>query len=119
MSVEVIVKNLSVIFGSNKSKKVALGLIDQGYDANKIKKLTKATVANKNLNLTIKPKELFVIVGLSGSGKSTFIRTINRLNKPTIGEIIVDGEDILKMNKVELREYRRTKVSMIFQNFNT
>ena len=61
--------------------------------------------------------ELFVIVGLSGSGKSTFVRTLNLLNKPTSGEILVDGLDITKFNKEELRNYRRNDISMVFQNF--
>ncbi|MCG7505405.1 betaine/proline/choline family ABC transporter ATP-binding protein [Mesorhizobium sp. IRAMC:0171] len=61
--------------------------------------------------------ETFVIMGLSGSGKSTLIRHFNRLVEPTSGSITVDGEDIVAMGKARLREFRRRKVSMVFQNF--
>src|SRR5690606_29535756 len=61
--------------------------------------------------------EIFVIMGLSGSGKSTLVRMLNRLIDPTLGEILLDGEDIVKMNKEQLREVRRNKIGMVFQNF--
>ncbi len=71
----------------------------------------------KNINLTIKEGEFVVIVGLSGAGKSTFIRSINRLVTPTDGELLVDNDDILKYKAGDLRKLR-TKVGMIFQNYN-
>jgi len=117
MGVSVKVRDLSIIFGTKQQIEKALNLIDEDLSAIEIKEITGATVANKNINFDIKENELFVIVGLSGSGKSTFIRSLNRLNKVTKGNVIVDGMDVTKMNEDELREYRRTKVSMIFQNF--
>src|SRR5690554_1498612 len=117
MSVDIKVENLRVVFGSPKQQEEALRLIDEGLSAEEIKKKTGATVANKNVNFEINKNELFVIVGLSGSGKSTFIRTLNLLNKPTRGSIIVNGEDITKLDKEALRNYRRKEVSMIFQHF--
>ena len=117
MSVDITVKNLSVVFGSPKQKEKALKLIDEGLSAEEIKKKTGATVANKNVNFEINKNELFVIVGLSGSGKSTFIRTLNLLNKPTSGEILINGKDITKLSKEALRDYRRKDVSMVFQHF--
>lgn len=71
----------------------------------------------KNINVTIKDGEFVVIVGLSGAGKSTFIRSINRLVTPTSGELYVDGENILTYRKNDLRQLR-TKTGMIFQNYN-
>lgn len=71
----------------------------------------------KNINVTIKDGEFVVIVGLSGAGKSTFIRSINRLVTPTSGELYVDGENILTYRKNDLRQLR-TKIGMIFQNYN-
>jgi glycine betaine/proline transport system ATP-binding protein len=56
-------------------------------------------------------------MGLSGSGKSTLVRMFNRLVEPTSGSLILDGDDVVKMNKEELRDMRRKKMSMVFQNF--
>ncbi|WP_121721814.1 ATP-binding cassette domain-containing protein, partial [Streptococcus sanguinis] len=58
-----------------------------------------------------------VIMGLSGSGKSTLIRLLNRLIDPTSGDIYIDGQDVAKMNEEELRDVRRHKLNMVFQNF--
>lgn len=71
----------------------------------------------KNINLEINHGEFVVVVGLSGAGKSTLIRSMNRLVTPTDGELIIDGENILKYNSRNLRKLR-TKVGMIFQNYN-
>lgn len=61
--------------------------------------------------------EIFVIMGLSGSGKSTIVRCLSRLVEPSYGEIILDGEDLLKVSKNELIDIRRHKMGMVFQNF--
>ncbi|MBM6618088.1 phosphonate ABC transporter ATP-binding protein [Bacillus suaedaesalsae] len=71
----------------------------------------------KDINVKINEGEFVVIVGLSGAGKSTFIRSINRLVTPTNGELLVEDEDILKVNSKGLRSLR-TKIGMIFQNYN-
>lgn len=71
----------------------------------------------KDVNVTINDGEFVVIVGLSGAGKSTFIRSINRLVTPTDGELLIDDEDILGYKGSKLRSLR-TKVGMIFQNYN-
>ncbi|HLR14339.1 MAG TPA: phosphonate ABC transporter ATP-binding protein [Bacillota bacterium] len=71
----------------------------------------------KNVNVKINDGEFVVIVGLSGAGKSTFIRSINRLVTPTSGELLVDGENILEHKGKNLR-ILRTKIGMIFQNYN-
>jgi len=75
------------------------------------------TQALKNVNLTVNEGEFVVIVGLSGAGKSTLIRCVNRLVEPTAGTLLVDGADVTKMGDAELRRWR-TKVGMIFQNYN-
>ena len=86
-----------------------------------IKNLTKVyadgTVALKEVSFKVEDGEFLVIIGLSGSGKSTLLRCINRLIEPTEGEIIWDGEDIVKAEPAELRRFRR-KIGMIFQHFN-
>lgn len=56
-------------------------------------------------------------MGLSGSGKSTLIRLINRLIEPTSGDILIDGQNITTMNKVQLMNTRRKKLGMVFQKF--
>ncbi|TCT21761.1 phosphonate transport system ATP-binding protein [Melghiribacillus thermohalophilus] len=71
----------------------------------------------KHVNVTIDEGEFVVIVGLSGAGKSTFIRSINRMVTPTYGELYVDGENVIQLQGKELRKLR-TKVGMIFQNYN-
>lgn len=74
-------------------------------------------VAVRGVSFEVRKGETFVVMGLSGSGKSTLIRCISRLADPTRGQIAIDGEDVLKMNGDALRELRRHKVSMVFQNF--
>lgn len=73
--------------------------------------------AVKEVNVTIKRKEIFGIVGYSGAGKSTLVRAINLLQRPTSGEVIVGGKKLLEMNQKELRKERQ-KIGMIFQHFN-
>ena len=70
-----------------------------------------------NINIDVPAKQLHVIMGLSGSGKSTLIRHINRLIEPTLGKVIIDGNNIMEMSKEELLEFRRYKASMVFQKF--
>lgn len=69
------------------------------------------------INLTIKTGEIFGVIGYSGAGKSTFVRLINRLEEPTNGSIIVDGEELTTLNKKDLR-IKRQDIGMIFQHFN-
>jgi glycine betaine/proline transport system ATP-binding protein len=109
------VRNVSKIFG--KSPKAATDLLKQGKTKKEILKETGQTVGVNNVNFEIYPGEIFVIMGLSGSGKSTLIRMFNRLIDPTLGEILIDDEDIVKMNAARLREVRQKKISMVFQNF--
>ena len=74
-------------------------------------------VALDNISLKIRKGDIFGIIGLSGAGKSTLIRCVNRLDTPTEGKILIDGQNVPDMNKQQLRQMRR-KVSMIFQQFN-
>ncbi|CCV66497.1 Glycine betaine/L-proline ABC transporter, ATPase subunit [Paracholeplasma brassicae] len=111
------IENLSMIFGKKKNQVEALRLIDEGIDIAEVMKQTDTTVALKNVSFEIKDTELFVIVGLSGSGKSTLIRCLNRLNEPTRGEIYVGDENILAYDKEKLLNFRRNRISMVFQHF--
>lgn len=71
----------------------------------------------KDANLSIREGEIFVIMGLSGSGKSTLLRCINRLIKPTSGEVIINGRDISNVTDKELLRIRRKELAMVFQHF--
>ena len=73
--------------------------------------------ALKNISLKINDGEIFGIIGMSGAGKSTLVRTINMLEKPTDGEVLIDGINITKFTDNELRKIRQS-VTMIFQGFN-
>lgn len=73
--------------------------------------------AVKDVNLEIKAGEIFGVIGFSGAGKSTLIRCINLLERPTKGEILIDGKDMMKLSDKELRDTRK-KIGMIFQHFN-
>ncbi|WP_125588056.1 quaternary amine ABC transporter ATP-binding protein [Companilactobacillus jidongensis] len=115
MTVKVEVKNLTKIFGKHVNR--AKDLIKQGKTKPEILKETGATVGVDQANFKINDGEIFVIMGLSGSGKSTMVRMINRLIEPTDGSVLIDGENLMKMDKKSLREVRRKKMSMVFQNF--
>ncbi|MFJ7934696.1 glycine betaine/L-proline ABC transporter ATP-binding protein [Sporosarcina sp. NPDC096371] len=109
------VHNTTKIFGKNSKR--AAQLLNEGKTKSEILKATGATVGVKKASFDVYEGEIFVIMGLSGSGKSTLVRLLNRLIDPTMGTILLDGEDIVKMNKEQLREVRRKKIGMVFQNF--
>lgn len=109
------VRNVSKIFGSNP--KAAIELLKKGKSKKEILKVTGQTLGVNKVSFTIYEGEIFVIMGLSGSGKSTLIRMFNRLIDPTMGEILISNEDIVKMSDSRLREVRQKKISMVFQNF--
>ncbi len=74
-------------------------------------------VALDDISLTIRDGEIFGIIGLSGAGKSTLVRCINLLERPTSGQVILDGKDLMQMSKKELLKTRQN-IGMIFQSFN-
>ena len=92
-------------------------MIQENRDKNEIVAQTGATVGVYDASFEVEEGEIFVIMGLSGSGKSTMIRLLNRLIDPTSGEIYIDGKNIAQMDKEALREVRRHKINMVFQNF--
>ncbi|BCX03653.1 MAG: glycine/betaine ABC transporter ATP-binding protein [Candidatus Roseilinea sp.] len=74
-------------------------------------------IAVRDVSFEVRKGETFVVMGLSGSGKSTLVRCLTRLTEPTAGEILIEGQDVRRMNDEALRNLRRHKVSMVFQNF--
>jgi len=109
------VENLTKIFGDNQED--ALKLINQGKTKEEILSATGATIGVNQATFEVYEGEIFVIMGLSGSGKSTLVRMLNRLIEPTSGNIFIDEENISSMDANELRDVRRKKISMVFQNF--
>lgn len=109
------VRNIYKIFGKNAKK--VISLLEKGLSKDEIHEKTGNSVGVNNASFEVNEGEFFVVMGLSGSGKSTLIRCLNRLIDATSGEIFIDGEDILKANEEKLREIRRKKIAMVFQNF--
>lgn len=109
------IKDLYLVFGHDKQK--ALKMLRKGNTKQEILKETGCTIAVNNANFTIRQGEIFVIMGLSGSGKSSLLRCLNLLNRPTSGKVIVNGKDIAHMGKEELRHVRRRELAMVFQHF--
>ena len=115
MTTKVEVKNLTKIFGKRVGK--AKALLDAGKSKAEILAATDSTIGVNQANFTVNEGEIFVIMGLSGSGKSTMIRMLNRLIQPTSGQVLIDGKDVMSMDKQALRELRRKTMSMVFQSF--
>ena len=115
MSEKIVVNNLVKIFGTKPQ--IALEKLKEDWKKDEILNKTGQTVGLRDVSFSVKEGEIFVIIGLSGSGKSTLIRCLNLLNRPTFGEIIVDGENIVDYDKEELRKFRQEKMAMVFQQF--
>lgn len=113
--VKISCKNVTKIFG--KKIKMAKKLLREGASKDEIVNKTQATIAVDRASFDIYEGEIFVIMGLSGSGKSTMIRLMNRLIEPTDGDIHVNGKSVFKADKKELIELRRNVYSMVFQGF--
>ncbi|MFQ0974716.1 glycine betaine/L-proline ABC transporter ATP-binding protein [Vibrio campbellii] len=109
------ISGLYKIFGPKP--KTVIERVKQGQSKDQILADTGHTVGLKDINLQINKGEIFVIMGLSGSGKSTMIRHFNRLIDPTMGQILVEGVDVVQLSSKELEEFRRHKMSMVFQRF--
>ena len=109
------INNVYKIFGNNP--KSVLPMVKEGSTKDEILEKTGHTVGLDNVSLKIEEGETFVCMGLSGSGKSTLIRHLNRLIDPTDGEILVEGTNVMSLDKEKLIEFRRHKMSMVFQRF--
>jgi glycine betaine/proline transport system ATP-binding protein len=109
------INNVYKIFGNNP--KSIVPMVKDGASKEDILEKTGHTVGLDNVSLKIEEGETFVCMGLSGSGKSTLIRHLNRLIDPTEGEILVEGTNVLSLNQEKLIEFRRHKMSMVFQRF--
>ena len=109
------IKNLYKIFGNNAEG--VMDLVSDGISKQELLEDHGHVLGLRDINIDVPDKCIRVIMGLSGSGKSTLIRHINRLIEPTSGEVLVGGEDVLAMSDEELKNFRRSKASMVFQKF--
>jgi glycine betaine/proline transport system ATP-binding protein len=112
---KIVVNNLVKVFGTNPQK--ALKMLKEGKNKEEILEETGMTVGINRVSFQVKKEEIFVIMGLSGSGKSTILRCLNRLIEPSSGKIIIDGIDITTLGLKELRKFRQEKTAMVFQQF--
>ena len=112
---KIVVKNVYKVFGNRP--KYAMKQINKGVSKEEIFKKTSMTVGVQDASFEVYEGEIFVIMGLSGSGKSTLVRLLNRLIEPTSGSILIDDDDITKVDDKKLIDIRRKKVSMVFQSF--
>ena len=109
------VEGLYKVYGERPEE--AMTLIGEGADPDTIREQTGQVAAVIDASFKVDEGEIFTIMGLSGSGKSTLVRCLNRLIRTDQGKIILDGQDILRHSKSEMRATRRRKISMVFQNF--
>ena len=107
--------NLWKIFGDG-ARNLA-DSVDPALSREEVLAQTGCVLAVRDISFQVREGETFVIMGLSGSGKSTLVRCLGRLIEPTRGQIRIDGEDLLAMNKHQLRDIRRHKMGMVFQHF--
>jgi len=109
------VKNLWKVFGKNPNQ-----VFEDSYSTksrSEIQSELNLITALRDVSFSVDKGETFVVMGLSGSGKSTLVRCLTRLIDPTAGSIVIDNKDIIKYDQNELRDFRRSKIAMVFQQF--
>ena len=109
------VKNLWKVFGKNPNQvfKASYSTKSRSEIQSELNLIT----ALRDVSFSVYKGETFVVMGLSGSGKSTLVRCLTRLIDPTAGSIVIDNKDIIKYDQNELRDFRRSKIAMVFQQF--
>lgn len=117
MSKYIEVNNVELVFGKGQKLETAIDMLHEGFSNKEIRNETGCAVGVRNVDFHIDKGEFFVIVGLSGSGKSSLIRCFNQLNKPTGGEIKIDGRVVSDLSHNDLLTLRREEISMVFQSF--
>jgi glycine betaine/proline transport system ATP-binding protein len=108
-------RNVWKIYGPKADRIV--GTPDADLPRGELLEKTGCVAAVRDVSFDVPAGEVFVVMGLSGSGKSTLVRMINRIHDPTAGQVLVEGEDIMRLDDERLREIRRRKISMVFQHF--
>lgn len=111
------VRHVSQLFGGDRNHARALEMIAEGVPRDEIQRQTGAFVAVRDASFVVHRGEFFIIMGLSGCGKSTLLRAIIRLIEPAAGEIWINGRDIMKLSKEEVRQLRASETAMVFQRY--
>ncbi len=109
------IRGLYKIFGRDAD--AAMALVREGVGKEELLADHDHVLGLRRIDLTIEEHTIQVVMGLSGSGKSTLIRHVNRLIEPTEGDVRVGGEDVMALDRKELQDFRRHRVSMVFQRF--
>lgn len=115
MELKIEARNLTKIFSSKSGR--TNGLLEQGATKDRILEETGDIIAINDISFSVQTGEIFVIMGLSGCGKSTVLRCLNYLVQPTSGTVIIDGKALNNMTAKELRILRQEKIAMVFQQF--
>ena len=110
------IQNVSKIFG-NTSKEALDAINNKLVTKQEALEKYNSVIGVSDVSFDINPGEIFCVMGLSGSGKSTLVRHINRLLEPTMGKILIDGQDVMALEKQDLQDFRNKKIGMVFQNF--
>ncbi|MFD3519487.1 glycine betaine/L-proline ABC transporter ATP-binding protein [Streptomyces sp. NPDC058653] len=110
------VRDLWKVFGP-KADRIPGNAEYAALSAEELRARTGCTAAVRDVSFDVRKGEVFVVMGLSGSGKSTLVRCLTRLIEPTSGQLAMDGEDVIAMDKNRLRELRRHRAAMVFQHF--
>lgn len=108
-------EHVNKLYGPNKSE--AARMMQNGSNKDEVYKKTGCTVALWDVTFEVPKGKVFVVIGLSGSGKSTAVRCFNKLTEPTDGAVYYHDQNIMEMSQKDLLEYRRNKISMVFQSF--
>ena len=110
------IENVWKVFGNTSSEALS-AIQDQKISKSLALEKYNSVIGVSNVSFDVKQGEIFCVMGLSGSGKSTLVRHINRLLEPTSGKILINGQDVMKLERESLRELRNKKIGMVFQNF--
>ena len=114
-SYEIACRDVWKVFGPNAAQVVQTIRADQ--TRHQVLESSGHVLAVRGVSFEVPKGQTFVVMGLSGSGKSTLVRCLTRLTEPTQGQILIGGQDVVKLDEKQLLELRRHRVSMVFQNF--
>ena len=109
------VESVWKVFGPHPER--ALGPEHKGRSKAELQSDMGVVIGLQDVSFEVHKAETFVIMGLSGSGKSTMVRCLIRLIEPTAGQVVIDGEDVTAMAERDLMEFRRDKIAMVFQHY--